>query len=192
MHSVQPRGGRVDRYWSGGWTTQRATRRERLAVGLYTGMGYRDDDVSIGAPDVVSVRRRQKASASAPAVAPPIERWLDAAVEREDILYFSIYHVGALGGQIFLHDIDETAGASLVGYHLFEAGDRGKGIGTTALRLFQRFVVEETRLVRLIAITSADNAASRRIAEKCRFIHTWAPLEDPTGVLMEWQVPRDR
>jgi len=167
---------------------QRATGRERLMVGLL----YRDDDVSIGAPDVVAVRRSQKASASGQAIDPSIERWLDAAVEREDILYFSIYHQGALVGQIFLHDIDEATGESLVGYHLFEARDRGKRIGTAALRLLQRFIVKETRLIRLIAIASADNAASRRIAEKCGFIHTGAPREDPTGFLMEWQVPRDR
>ena len=40
-----------------------------------------------------------------------------------------------------------------------------------------------------IVITSADNAASRRVAEKRGFRHDGAPREDPTGVLLRWEVP---
>jgi RimJ/RimL family protein N-acetyltransferase len=92
-------------------------------------------------------------------------------------------------GQIFLHDIEPRQGVSLVGYHLFEREMRGRGIGTRALRLLQRFVIETDELRALVLITSGDNVASRRAAEKAGFVHIGPPREDPTGVALRWDVP---
>lgn len=158
-------------------------------MSVYTGVSYREDDVSIGAPDVAAVRSGQESGNWDLSWDPSTGQRLEAAMERAALCYFSIYYRDALVGQILLHDIDEAAGESLVVYHIFEARYRRMGIGTKALLLLQGFVIEETSLTRLIAITSVDNAASRRIAEKCGFIHAGAPREDPTSVLMEWQVP---
>jgi hypothetical protein len=104
-----------------------------------------------------------------------VKGWLRRAEMDEDIYYFSIHADEELVGQIFLHDIDETAGEALVGYHLFDYQARGRGVGTKALQLLQRFVQTETTLKRLILITSADNAASRRAAER-PVSPMWVPL----------------
>jgi RimJ/RimL family protein N-acetyltransferase len=39
----------------------------------------------------------------------------------------------------------------------------------------------------LVVITSADNLASRRAAEKCGFVADGTPREDPTGIVLRWR-----
>jgi ribosomal-protein-serine acetyltransferase len=116
--------------------------------------------------------------------------WFTAAEARPDIYYFCVYCGDALVGQILLHDIDREQRTSLIAYHLFEPHNRGRGIGTSALRLLLRFVVEQTDLATLIIITSRDNLASQRIAQKCGFRYVGASREDPvSGVVFEWGKP---
>jgi RimJ/RimL family protein N-acetyltransferase len=117
-------------------------------------------------------------------------RWFDKAQERNDVCYFSIYSGQALVGRILLHD--ENASESLVGYHIFEPHQRGRGIGTKALTFLKRFVAEQTELSRLVIITSRDNLTSRRLASKCGFVFIGASREDPeNGMVFEWMVTRD-
>jgi ribosomal-protein-serine acetyltransferase len=87
----------------------------------------------------------------------------------EAIVYFCIRERDRLVGQIMLHDIDRDAGVALVGYHIFSAADRGRGIGTRALSLLCEFTARETALLRIVAITGVENIASQRIAMKCGF-----------------------
>ena len=148
---------------------------------LHSGPTYGDGDVSIGPPDIDVPHRVPKA----------VDRWLSEALVRDDIYYFSIFHLQRPVGQIFLHDMDPAIGESLIGYHLFEPQLRGRGIGTKALRLLQQFVIEATTLRRLVIITSRDNTASQAIARKCRFMFAGVPREDPVnGIVFEWSVPR--
>lgn len=150
---------------------------------LHSGRIYIENDVSIRPPHPEAIRNIAKATD----VADSVEKWLSRAVEHGDVYYFSIYWEKTLVGQIFLHDIDQQSGEALIGYHLFEPRYRGLGIGTKALGLLQKFVVECTDLTRLIIITSSDNVASQRIAQKCGFINAGTPREDPIhGVLFEW------
>ena len=121
-----------------------------------------------------------------------VQEWLRRAKIERDIVYFSVEVGRQLAGQIFLHDIDEQSGEGLVGYHLFQPGWRGRGVGTQALKLLQRFVAAETSLKKLILITSAGNIASRRAAEKAGFAYVGSPHEDPTGVLLTWTAPDRR
>ena len=152
---------------------------------FHKGKFYTDGYVGIGAPDMEAIRR----TAKAPDVVASVQHWLDSAAKSEDLYYFSIYWRDTLVGAIFLHDIDRESKTSLVGYHLLDRAHRGRGIGTTALSLLQRFVVESTDLVRLIIITSRDNLASQRVAQKCGFAHAGAPREDPEhGVLFQWDI----
>jgi RimJ/RimL family protein N-acetyltransferase len=116
--------------------------------------------------------------------------WVDRAASDSSMVYFGIFRDQALIGQIFLHDRDEQQGEALVGYHLFSAGHRGSGTGTAALRLLQRYVVEQLTLKRIIVITSPDNRASQRLALRCGFALAGAPREDPDGLLYEWMVPQ--
>ncbi|MGH2352707.1 MAG: GNAT family N-acetyltransferase [Chloroflexota bacterium] len=115
---------------------------------------------------------------------------VDEEQARVLLFHFSIEWGGTPVGQIMLHDIDRQAHEALVGYHLFEPRFRGQGDGTRTLALLQRFIQEETDLERVVIITSDDNLASQRIAQKCGFVYTGAPREDPVhGVVCQWVVP---
>lgn len=151
---------------------------------LHAGQSLSAGDVRIGpaVPDEVA------RTAKGVDVAGSVQHWLRAAAERDDVRYFAVYWREHLVGQILLHDINYNSGESLVAYHLFEPRHRGKGIGTTALRLLQQFVVGETSLTRLVIITSDDNVASQRIAQKCDFVHVGASREDPAhGMVFAWE-----
>ncbi len=143
--------------------------------------------VSIGPPAVDAISRAAKAAAFAESV----EHWLAAARERDDISYLSIYESDNVVGQIFLHDTDQQAMTSLVGYHLFEPRFRDRGIGTAALNLLLELVRSQTNLERLFIITSDDNAASQRVARKCGFVYVGPSREDPAhGMVFELTVTR--
>ncbi len=150
---------------------------------LHTGLPHREGNVTLSPP----VPRVILTAHHADDVAVSVMDWLRRAETQEDIYYFSVEVGAELVGQIFLHDIDKLAGEALVGYHLFESHWRGRGIGSQALKLLQRFVATETTLMKLILITSADNPASRRAAEKAGFTYAGPPREDPTGVLLTWR-----
>jgi RimJ/RimL family protein N-acetyltransferase len=113
------------------------------------------------------------------------------ALIEPSICYFGICHEGRTTGQIFLHDIDGIDKSALVGYHIFDPRDRGRGHGTAALRLLQHHVVTRTDLQRLVIITTRDNLPSRRIALQCGFAERGSSREDPVkGIVMGWSVQR--
>ncbi len=153
---------------------------------LHTGHSYRDGDVSIGPPDVSVIRSIPRA----PDVAATTLRWLERALRGTDVYYFAIYLGSKAVGDILLHDISASDGVALVAYHLFAEEHRGQGIGTKALALLQRHVVAATVLRRLVVITGDNHPASQRIAQKCGFIYTGPPQEDPEhGLVFEWEAP---
>jgi RimJ/RimL family protein N-acetyltransferase len=117
------------------------------------------------------------------------KRWYERAAQDASILYFGIDFVGRAIGQVFLHDIDERTKEALVGYHLFRPGARRKGFGTAALRALCDYAFGTLDMKRLVIITSLDNAASRRIAEKCGFRETGAPREGPDLIAFERVAP---
>lgn len=147
---------------------------------------HTQDEVSIEPPDVEAIRRAPKSVD----VVHSVERWLADARQRNDIHYFAIMSRGAPIGQILLHDVDPYTKSALVAYHLFERHDRGRGVGTMALRLLVRFVQNNTDLTKLVIITARDNKASQRIAAKCGFIYVGTPRENPIdGVVYQWERP---
>jgi predicted acetyltransferase len=157
----------------------------RLVVVIHDGPPLSDGAVSLGSvrPDDVhgcltddSVRHSMG--------------WVDRAVSDSSMIYFGIFRDQALIGQIFLHDRDEQQREALVGYHVFSAAHRGSGTGTAALRLLQRYVVEQLPLKRIIVITSTDNRPSQHLAVRCGFALAGAPTEDPDGLLYAWMVPQ--
>jgi RimJ/RimL family protein N-acetyltransferase len=55
--------------------------------------------------------------------------------------------------------------------------------------LLQKYAVEETELKRLAIITTRDNVASRRVAEKCGFKYVGPQREHPgVGLCYAWHV----
>ena len=153
---------------------------------IYAGPAYTHKHVSIGPPSAETLRcLPQGTDVSSEAL-----YWFNAASSREDICCFGIYWRQLAVGQIFLRDVNPQTGESLVGYHLFAPQYRGRGIGTAALGLLQRFVAETSALSRLVIITSCDNAASQAIARKAGFAYAGTPRKDPaTGMVFVWQVP---
>jgi RimJ/RimL family protein N-acetyltransferase len=56
-------------------------------------------------------------------------------------------------------------------YHVYVAESRGKGLATEAVNLMVRYLFESKRMNRIRLVIHPDNAASRRLAEKCGFKH---------------------
>jgi RimJ/RimL family protein N-acetyltransferase len=153
-------------------------------VPLHSGETFSMDEVSIGPPDVVALVLLPKTTDAAASFA----RWTAAADARNDVHYFAIVWRDAPVGQVLRHDIDWMGSTALVGYHIFAPCHRGRGIGSAALALLLQFVEERTTLRELIIITSRDNLASRRIAQKCGFVEAGAPREDlVNGVVYRWE-----
>src|SRR5206468_832313 len=72
----------------------------------------------------------------------PWSRWFEAAMTESTIIYFSVEHDGEVVGEIFLHDIDRVRREALVGYRIFRADQRHRGIGSTALGLLVGWAIE--------------------------------------------------
>jgi len=56
-----------------------------------------------------------------------------------------------------------------IGYIVFDKGDRGKGYMTEALTLFTRYLFDTKKINRLQLGIHPDNAASKKVAEKCGY-----------------------
>ena len=56
-------------------------------------------------------------------------------------------------------------------YQVYSTEQRGKGIMTEAVNLMVQYLFETKRMNRIRLIIHPDNAASRRLAEKCGFRH---------------------
>jgi len=149
-------------------------------MSIHRGSSYHEGSVTIGAPSAAHTLLFLRTDA-----------WLATAPARDDVYYFVICEEQRPVGHILLHDMDPATGEALIAYAVADPADRGRGLGTKALGLLQRFVREATKVQRLIIITSRDNAASQRIAVTCGFRHTGASREDPiNGVVFEWVVQR--
>ena len=141
----------------------------------------------VGAPDVEAIRAVMRF----PSPDVSMYEWLDRALLEPSICYFGISLEARTIGQIFLHDIDSFARSSLVGYHIFDPRDRGRGYGLVALGLLQRYVVTHTDLEGLVVITTRDNLPSRRLALRRGFVEHGPSREDPVnGIVLDWSVKR--
>jgi len=56
-------------------------------------------------------------------------------------------------------------------YLIYDRQQRGRGVMTEAVRLMTRYLFETKRMNRIRLVIHPDNAASRRLAEKCGFQH---------------------
>jgi len=56
-------------------------------------------------------------------------------------------------------------------YQVYDADQRGKGVMTEAVKMLVQYLFETKRMNRIRLIIHPDNAASRRLAEKCGFTH---------------------
>ena len=56
-------------------------------------------------------------------------------------------------------------------YQVYAPDQRGKGVATEAVQLLVHYLFETKRVNRIRLVIHPDNAASRRLAEKCGFQH---------------------
>ena len=56
-------------------------------------------------------------------------------------------------------------------YQIYDSQQRGKGVMTEAVTLMVHYLFETKRMNRIRLVIHPDNAASRRLAEKCGFQH---------------------
>lgn len=73
-----------------------------------------------------------------------------------------------LGTVVFFRGVPYMDGFE-VGYALFKASDRGKGIVSEALAMWTRYLFLTFKINRLQLAAHPDNAASIRVAEKCGY-----------------------
>ena len=58
-----------------------------------------------------------------------------------------------------------------ISYLVYDPKQRGKGVATEATKLLVQYLFETKQVSRIRLIIHPDNAASRRLAEKCGFQH---------------------
>ncbi len=110
-------------------------------------------------------------------------RWADEGRRTGSILFFAVCETAddaPLGGVATSTDADLRAG---MGYWLLPEG-RGRGLATRALRLLSAHLLEETACERCELWVDAENAASRRVAERAGYTFE--------GLLRSYALFRDR
>lgn len=77
---------------------------------------------------------------------------------------------GTAIGTIILSDIDMKNGIAEIHIKLANVSERGKGYGTDATNALLRYAFDELRLNCVYCRVREDNAASRKMFEKCGFV----------------------
>ena len=156
-------------------------------MACYVGLPIALGEVALVAPDLKHIAQLQVDAD----VTESVLHWSTQAQNDSSIIYFAIQQSQMLAGQIFLHDMNAETDEALIGYHLFREALRGRGIGTCALKLLQAFVIQETKLKKLIIITDKENVRSQQLAKKCGFQFVGGAWEDPENLMVfEWVVSR--
>jgi RimJ/RimL family protein N-acetyltransferase len=145
-------------------------------VTLYNGPELSDGVVALRTPNPADLLQAEPAED----VEPAFRHWIAAAQSGADVHYFGIYLGNRLVGQILLHDLDPASHEALIAFHLFEPALRGHGYGSRALDLLLSYL-HTTTFLRVFIITSRDNFASQRIAEKSGFTYSGPSREDPVN-----------
>ena len=147
---------------------------------------YRGPPLSRSPISLVEPEPRQFLTALATAdLADSQKDWFHRAQSDNGCFFFAVQHQGSVAGQIVLHDIDWEAKEAMVAYHLFRTENRGRGLGTAALKALCGYAFGRLGLRRLVAITSYDNVASRRIAAQAGFRELGAAREGANLVVYE-------
>jgi RimJ/RimL family protein N-acetyltransferase len=91
-----------------------------------------------------------------------VDGWLDLGIESD----------GRLVGEIDARHPPRTMpeGVFELGISLFDVNDRGRGLGTEAIRLLTRYLFEREQAGRVQASTWVENHAMRRVFEKLGFV----------------------
>jgi RimJ/RimL family protein N-acetyltransferase len=87
-------------------------------------------------------------------------------------LLLGIHVDGRLAGEVQARQprMGLPPGVYEIGIDLYDAADRGKGIGTTAMTMLLERLFEREGAHRVQATTDVDNAGMRALSERCGFV----------------------
>jgi RimJ/RimL family protein N-acetyltransferase len=127
--------------------------------------------VAVGEVDVADLHRRLETSGN--------------LTDRE--LLMAIASDGRLLGSIQAYRDGVPAGVFGLGIELFNASDRGRGLGTEAVALLTAHLFDRVEARRVEAGTAEDNVAMRQVLGRLGFrqegvLRGWYPSEDGDGV----------
>ena len=77
---------------------------------------------------------------------------------------------GRILGQILFYTEPWYNTALEIGFGIYDDEDRGRGFVTEAVRIFSAYLFALRPVPRIQMVTSADNLAAQRVAEKCGFM----------------------
>lgn len=112
--------------------------------------------------------------------------WFRQTATDDNSMYFALLDGARVVGQVMLHDVVREDRSSLVGYHVFRRSDRGRGRAAVALRLLLRYVVAQTDLTTLAALTDRRNIASQRVATRAGFQLAGTARDGPDLLVFRW------
>jgi RimJ/RimL family protein N-acetyltransferase len=86
-------------------------------------------------------------------------------------LLFAIEVAGELAGEVQARCPEDAAppGVFELGIELYDANDRGQGLGSEVVRALTGYLFERERAIRVQATTDVANAQMRRSLERCGF-----------------------
>ena len=90
---------------------------------------------------------------------------------KEDGLLVIMNNAGKIIGHIEFFKTVNYLDEYELSYILYAAEQRGQGVMTEAVNLMVRYLFETKTINRIRLVIHPDNAASRRLAEKCHFRH---------------------
>ncbi|HZW03033.1 MAG TPA: GNAT family protein [Anaerolineaceae bacterium] len=90
---------------------------------------------------------------------------------KEDGLLVIVNDAGEIIGHIEFFKTVNYLDEYELSYILYTPEYRGQGVMTQAVNLMVRYLFETKNINRIRLVIHPDNAASRRLAEKCRFRH---------------------
>lgn len=98
--------------------------------------------------------------------------WFDAIQQQKDAVFFGIRLLkrGNLIGTCQLHSINSVHRTAELQIRLGEAGERGRGYGTEAVRLLLDFAFKDLNLNRVHLHVFATNGMALRVYEKVGFV----------------------
>jgi RimJ/RimL family protein N-acetyltransferase len=98
-----------------------------------------------------------------------LERYEEGRSEGEREAFAVVDEQGTFLGLAVALRIDREAGTAELGYTVAPAA-RGRGVATEALRQVTAWAFAELGLFRLELLISVENAASKRVAERCGYV----------------------
>jgi ribosomal-protein-alanine N-acetyltransferase len=138
--------------------------------------GLRSEDLAEGSPyyrwlndlsmDTFTERSRL------PRNAEQLRDYFDKTAHGDDLVLLGIYdnETGRHVGNVSFKQINWQSRRGFLGYIIGEPDFQGKGIASEAVSMFMYYGFNKLNFARILTTVTSENAASRRVCEKCGFV----------------------